>query len=296
MKNFAHILGFAALGTGLFSLGACTVNDELNYHTAKRLAAPAWMIERKIDIGPFELTSFERMHERNETATIYIAGDGNNDIINDNESVLYDPTPQNPLALHLASKDKADNIAYLARPCQYSGLTIRDGNCGEYWGANKYNPEVIAALNEALDGIKGRYTITNFHLVGYDDGATVAALLASGRTDVLSLRTVAGEFDKDALMPHLASLRALPQHHFTGGRDEVTPSSHLQEYLQWLGDTDCVDHTFIQDATHDAGWVEKWPELLKTKAPTCYVPAEPDFTLIESPEPIYSPRIGIEKK
>lgn len=294
MKQFKTLLGLTAICAGLFGISSCAVNDEWNYEVAHRLAAPAQMIERPIEVGPFVLTSFERMYERGEPATLYIAAEDNNEAIH--SGALYNPTPKNPVGLHLASKDKADNLAYLARPCQYSGLSIKDGDCNNYWGVNKYNPEVLAALNEAMDGMKKRYSITSFHLVGYDDAATIVSLLAVDRSDVLSIRTVAGEFDEEVLSPIMPQLCNVPQHHFTGGQDQVTPSAHLQEHLQKLGQCDCVDHTFIQEASHDAGWVDKWPELLKSGTPKCYVAPEPDFQLIDTPEPIYSPRIGIEKK
>lgn len=295
MKRLTRFLGLTAVCASLMGLSACALNDEMSYNVAKKLATPAWMIDRQIETGPFVLTAYERMYERGEPANIYISGDGNVDIVGE-DTALFEPTPQNPVALHLATKDKADNLAYLARPCQYTDLRTDSVECEDFWGENKYNPAVLAGLNEALDGIKRRYTITGFNLIGYDDGATVAAILATQRSDVMSLRTVAGHFDEQALAPVMADLRNVPQHHFTGGQDQQTPPAHLQMFLQRLGESDCVDHTFIQEATHDAGWVDKWPELLKSGVPHCYVAPEPDFSLIETPEPIYAPRIGIEKK
>lgn len=292
MTRFRTLLGLTALCAGALGLSSCA--EDLNYEVSQRITAPAWMIERPIEVGPFELTAFERMYERGEAANLYIAGDGNPELIQ--SGAIYSPTPQNPVGLHLASKDKADNLAYLARPCQYSGLRAEDDDCNNYWGENKYHPEVLAALNEAMDGMKRRYSITGFNLIGYDDAATIVSLLATDRDDVLTVRTVAGYFDSETLAPVMADLANVPQHHFTGGQDTETPPAHLQEFLAKLGPSECVDHTFIQEASHEAGWVDKWPELLKNEVPTCYVPEEPDFTLIETPDPIYSPRIGIEKK
>lgn len=294
MTRFRTLLGLTAIGASLLGIASCAVTDEWNYEVAQRVATSAWMIERPVTVGPFVLTAFERMHERGQVANLYIAGDGNPELVHSGE--LYNPTPQNPVGLHLASKDKADNLAYLARPCQYTDMRIEDGDCNNYWGKNKYHPEILAALNEAMDGMKRRYGVTGFNLIGYDDAATIVSLLATERSDVMTIRTVAGYFDDETLAPVLPKLRNIPQHHFTGGQDVDTPPAHLQGFLSKLGPSECVDHTFIQEASHEKGWVDKWPELLKNEVPRCYVPAQPDFPLIDTPDPIYSPRIGIEKK
>ncbi len=261
-----------------------------------RIASPAWMVKRPVKAGPFVLTAFERMHERSAPATLYIEGNGGASLAA-HDGLLFNSTPHNPVALHLASKDKADNLAYLARPCQYTGLQDNDKSCDElHEGDAQYGAEVLSAYNEALNGIKARYGVTSFHLVGYDGGATLAALLAGERKDVRSLRTVAGRFDLNALAPRLVPLRGIPQHHFIGGQDNDVPPAELHGYLQVLGDSECVAHTLIQEAAHSKGWVEKWPDLLKANVPQCFIPPAPEFIPIEKPDPIYVPRMGGSKK
>lgn len=294
-RSILLLSGFAAL-----SMGACAFSEMTREEVADRVAHPAWMLERPVQAGPFSLTAYERMHERGEPATVYIEGSGEAEFIKSGTYIkagaLFDPTPSNPVALHLAAMDKSTNLAYLARPCQYTGLNDPEGDCETYWGAAQYSPEIISAYNDVLDGIKRRYGVTTFQLVGYDTGATLAALLAGKRKDVTSLRTVAGRFNLDALHSTLPALRAMPQHHFTGGQDEIAPPAGMHAYLQALGNTDCAEHTLIQEAEHEKGWVNKWPELLKKKAPLCYVAPEPEFIPIEKPEPIYVPHIGSSKK
>ncbi|MEM7650573.1 MAG: hypothetical protein AAF204_00635 [Pseudomonadota bacterium] len=278
----------------LLGLGACAVNEVLREQVAMRVASPAWMIKRTIETDPYALTAFERMHERDKTAALYIGGDGEAHKI---KGALFDPTPRNPVALHLAAMDKSENVAYLARPCQYTGLLDHDIECSsDDWHTNKYSSQTLSAYGATLDGIKARYGVTGFHIVGYNGGATLAALLSAQRNDILTLRTVAGRFDLDALGSSLLTLSRLPQHHFIGGQDTITPPNELHGYLQALGQTECADYTLIQDAEHEKGWVNKWPELLKTKPPTCFVPAAPTFVPIERPEPIYVPRMGGSKK
>lgn len=287
--SFLTIMGISAL-----SVTACGIGEPLRSEVAMRVASPAWMVKRPVEAEPFILTAFERMHEPGEIATLYIEGNGEADLFEGGR--LFDPTPHNPVALHLASKDKADNLAYLARPCQYTGLIDIEAECETYWGDAQFSETVLSSYNKALDGIKARYDVTEFNLIGYNGGATLAAMLAANRSDVASLRTVAGLFDMDALSSSLSTLRGIPQHHFIGGQDELSTSPELHDYLQALGSTECAAHTLVQEAEHEKGWVDKWPELLKAKAPRCFVPQEPAFVPIEKPEPIYAPRMGGIKK
>ena len=98
------------------TLTACGIGGTpLRSEVATRLSAPAWMVERQIPVAPFNLTAFERMHERGQPVTLYIEGDGTANLRT--EPLYFDPTPINPVALHLASKDKSINLAYIARPC-----------------------------------------------------------------------------------------------------------------------------------------------------------------------------------
>ncbi|MCB9983467.1 MAG: hypothetical protein H6861_07340 [Rhodospirillales bacterium] len=296
MKTLTKFSILALAGISTLSLNACGPHEPFREQVAARLASPVWMIKRPVETGPFILTAFERMHERGRPAALYIEGAGEADetMI---KGKMFNPTPRNPVALHLASMDKADNVAYLARPCQYTGLRDAESACDEsYWGDAQFNAETVASYHNVLDNIKARYGVTEFNIVGYNSGATLAAMLAGQRKDIKSLRTVAGRFDMAALSGALPALRGMPQHHFIGGQDELAPPAELENYLQALGDTPCVDYTLIQEAEHEKGWVNKWPELLKNKVPECSLPPAPEFIPIEKPEPIYVPRMGVSKK
>jgi pimeloyl-ACP methyl ester carboxylesterase len=286
----------------LAALGACDrmVKPYLREDVADRLAHPVWMVERQIPAGLFSLTAYERMHEANAPATIYIEGDG--ELTTDFRMNSKDPTPRNPVSLHLATKDKADNVAWIARPCQYYGIESCDA---AYWGNERFAPEVVTAYSLALDEIKKRYDIQGFNLVGFDGGAAIATILAAQRDDVLTLRTVAGTLDttlyaSEHKIPALSGslnpldfapkLANIPQTHYIGGQDKVISPALLHSYLQAVGPSNCVQYHFIQEAEHDQGWVEKWPGFL-TDVPTCKGPAvlpEPDY--ISEPElPVIQP-------
>ncbi len=281
------------------ALIGCTGNG-LNNEVADRIASPSWMQKRQIAAGSFNLTAFERMHERAYPANIYIAGDGTA-VLETPETLakpVTNPTPKNPVALHLASKDKAENLAYIARPCQYSPMPTPEEACpAELWTDGRYSPQVTGALNAAIDNIKNRYDITTVNLIGYSGGATLAALLASQRKDVMSLRTVNGKFDMGALNTSIPALRNMPQHHFIGGNDTIAGMNAFTPYMAALGETRCSDYTIIASATHDTGFVDPWPELLEDKAPRCKTPDAPTFEPIPEPrKTVYVPHMGDSKK
>jgi len=188
-----------------------------------------------------------------------------------------DPTPKNPVALKLAQLDDAGNVIYLARPCQYSKTTDSSPCDPKYWTSHRFAPEVIGAMNTALDNIKQRHQITGFNLIGFSGGGNVVALLAKRRNDVLSLRTVAGNLDhttynsmhKVSQMP--ASLNAkgiaknishIPQIHFIGGQDKIVPKEVYESYKASSGDTNCVKSYVVDKATHIKGWESVWNWLL----------------------------------
>ncbi len=275
-----HIYFLLIALTGSLLLTACAniprVFDQPD-DVAQRIAAPAWMIPRTIPADPFELTAYERMHTRGAPANIYIEGDGKAWL--SKHKISGDPTPTNPVALHLAAYDKSENIAWLARPCQYTKLIDDTKLChNSYWTNKRFAPEVLESYNAALDNIAAKYDITEFNIIGFSGGANIAAILAAERSDVVSLRTVAGNLDHVAhsnyhrvsilqgslnAVDYADKLRKIPQHHFIGGQDNVVPSAIIQSYLQAVGEGQCIKYSFVQEAGHESGWVNKWPELLR---------------------------------
>lgn len=262
----------------LLGLGACYFDmTEMRMETAKRLATPSFMFERHIKAEPFNLTVFERVHKEGGDATVYIEGDGVAWVSRQQASL--DPTPRNPVALHLATRDNGPNVIYMARPCQFTKMT-EPGPCPvEYWTSGRFAPEVIDSMNAALDNIKARHAITHFNLVGFSGGAAVAALVASRRDDVASLRTVAGNLDHvkananhgvsqmDASLNAVdvaAKIAHIPQHHFLGEWDDVITPDIYESFRSASGQTSCIRSSLVRQADHETGWVSVWPELLKS--------------------------------
>lgn len=309
-KTLKSSLTILALAAASLTQAACAPQAARD-QVALRLASPAWMVQRTIATEPFLLTAFERMHERGETANIYIEGDGATEIT---DTVLsLDPTPVNPVALHLSAMDKSDNVAYLARPCQYTGMTDSEESCDKtYWQHKSFAPEVLSSYNAALDDIRGRYGITDFNLIGYSGGGAIAAILAAQREDVKSLRTVAGNLDhktkntyfniplwEDSLnaIDFAADLKDVPQVHLIGGQDTTIHPAILHSYLQAIGSSSCVDYALIQEGEHARGWVDIWPELYHDFTPACKSAPAPTLESYDDlPEPIFYPRMLGDKK
>lgn len=275
--NFRTLCSAAAL-IGAIALGGCYFDVQpLRVETAKRLAAPAFMLNRQIPADPFLLTAYERVHDRGAPATVYIEGDGVAWVSKSRPSL--NPTPRNPVALHLATHDVSPNVIYLARPCQYIEWQEEYEACDvRYWTGERFSPEIIAAMNEALDNIKRKYDVPSFNLVGFSGGGAVAALLAARRDDIDTLRTVAGNLDHVRLnemhgvsqMPKslnpaesAAKIAHIPQHHFIGEWDEVVTPAVYDSFRAAAGPSTCMRSSMVKRVDHETGWVNIWPTLLK---------------------------------
>lgn len=248
---------------------------------ADAIAATARMAKIPLRTDTFALMSYSHLVRSGEPITIYIEGDGK--AWTTRTQVSLNPTPDNPLALRLAARDPAANVAYLGRPCQYVELG-REKRCDDaYWTFKRFTPEVISAVDQAVSQLKARIGASGVHLVGYSGGGAVAALVAAGRSDVLSLRTVAGNLDHVALHTHHrvsqmpASLNAIdvapklakiPQIHYSGSLDAVVPGFIASRFAERSGNGACIRLSTMQGANHEDGWVERWPNALKD-IPSC---------------------------
>lgn len=187
-----------------------------------------------------------------------------------------DPTPRHPLVLRLATMDTAPNVAYLARPCQYTPIST-DSSCSDsaYWSDKRFSEEVIASMNEAVDQLKASSGAPTVRMAGYSGGGAVAVLITARRNDVSFLSTIAGNLDHEAvnrlhhvsLMPEslnpidfAASVSHVPQKHFVGGKDKVVPASIAAKFIQKAGSPPTMQIVDIPEATHTSGWdlIEPW--------------------------------------
>ena len=291
MKSFSHSVRLA-LTAGLTAalLSGCVAGDlqPMREASAKRVAAPVFMLPRDIAASPFMLQAYERVYQKDAPVTLYIEGDGTPYSSPDRESL--NPTPVDPISLRLAARDAGKNAIWLGRPCQYNDGWQNGKDCpSAYWTNKRFAPDVIEAYMVALDNIKRYNDVTGFNIVGYDGGAAIATILAGKRDDVLSLRTVAGNLDhrvmsqihnvtflEGSLNPvdFAAQVAHLPQRHFIGKLDRVTPPAVFNSFVQNAGNASCMNVTLVDDADHELGWVEKWT-VLKDMPMDCANSAEP---------------------
>ncbi len=277
MNRFRFAVLVAVL-IALSGLSGCrTVNGYWREETANRLAVPAGMFKRQISADPFMITVFERVHKAGDVATIYIEGDGVAWMTRTMPSL--NPTPDYPVALHLATRDLSPNVIYVARPCQFSSLIAENTPCPQtYWTDGRFSATAMDSMNTVLDKLKSTHRLSGFNLVGYSGGGAVATLLAARRKDVLSLRTVAGNLDHVVLnanhdvSPMTQSLNprdvakdvaSVPQHHFVGAWDDVVNTSVYDSFRRAMGDSHCTRMSVVDEVDHEKGWVNRWPSLLQ---------------------------------
>lgn len=200
--------------------------------------------------------------------SIYIEGDGLSWI--DRRTVSNNPTPISPLALKLAVLDQNRDVIYLARPCQY----VDHPKCTrKVWTSHQFSKEVLQSYMDVLDKIKKQAPTTQFDLVGYSGGATIALLLGANRPDIRSIRTIAGNLNHTQLSaatkttPLTGSIpikkfiletKHIPQTHYYTEQDQVIPASIHKGYKNLFKKNNCIEIKPVESADHYTGWESFW--------------------------------------
>lgn len=214
-------------------------------------------------------------HQKDPRLTVYIEGDGlawiTSTVPSDN------PTPINPVALKLALKHSKGNAAYLARPCQYTGITAKACN-SQVWTIGRFSEAVIHSMDIALSKIKEKYHAERITLVGYSGGGAVAALIAARRDDIEKLITIASPLDhegwtsekrisplKQSLNPadFWYKLQHIRQIHFVGSNDKIVGEQILNSYANRFPLNFRPEIRLIKGFGHSCCWEEQWPYILK---------------------------------
>jgi len=264
------------LAAGLLAGCGGLADPSARQQTAQQIAAPARMAPVTIP-GPLPLQAYLRQQDPAQPLTVYIEGDGLAWLSRTRPS--SDPTPRNPLGLRLAALDPSANVGWLARPCMYGGRAA----CADdsLWTEARFSETAVQATMRGLDALARPGQ--KIHLVGYSGGGAIAALVAARRSDVASLRTVAGNLDTatqtaihkvDPLTGSLnpadsaAYLVNIPQVHFSGDRDKVVPFTvptmfMMKRRQEWV----CSRLVMVPEADHENGWVEAWPRLVRQSCP-----------------------------
>lgn len=240
--------------------------------TAGAIAAGAGFQRVAFEAGAFTLVGWQRGTA--PTLIAYIEGDGM--AWASRSKLSDDPTPIQPTALRLAAVDPSPAVLYLGRPCQYVQATEARGCDARYWSNRRFAPEVVEAVNRALDQAKARAGAGRVVLIGYSGGGDVAALAAARRTDVAAWATVAAPLDPGAWtlyhevsplvgsldpMDDAARLAALPQAHFAGAEDDIVPPEIILGFLAREGPGHEGRLVVVPGADHGCCWADRWPGL-----------------------------------
>jgi hypothetical protein len=267
-----------AVHSATFMLGGCAELDR-NAH-ADALAAPAGLQREQIATPAFVLTAYVKVTRPDRPIDLYVEGDGLAWLSRFQPSL--DPTPREATGLALAAVDPADNVVYLARPCQYTPMD-QNPRCGiPYWTGKRLAPDVVASMNDAVSRIAAKAPGQRINLVGYSGGAAIAILVAARRSDIASIRTVAGNLDDeyinrihdvsampDSLNPidFASQVAAIPQIHYTSDQDHVVTPEVSRRFVEATG-LRCARSSVVSGLAHDGNWASRWPELLR-RVPAC---------------------------
>ena len=268
----AGVLGLVSLISGCVSL-------DRNAH-ADSLAKPAGLQREVLVTGEFRLTAFSRITRPDQPLRIYIEGDGLAWISRTEPSL--DPTPVAATGLALAAADPSANVAYLARPCQFTPMQDNPRCAVAYWTGKRFAPEVVDAMDGAIGQLAARVPGQALELVGYSGGGAIAVLVAARRQDVATLRTVAGNLDVE-YVNQLHRVSAMPasrnpidvarkvagiaQIHFSGAQDTVVPPEVAHRFALAAGGA-CVKTRVVNGVAHDGDWAQPWRDLL-AQTPVC---------------------------
>lgn len=107
-------------------------------------------------------------------------------------------------------------------------------------------------------------------------------LLASRRSDVVNIRTIAGNVDtlaftkhhqvsklEDSLNPADFKTKTfkIPQIHFVGQKDKVVPAKLIYDYETSLPAGHCSRIIEVPNTDHVSGWPEHWSGLISRSLP-----------------------------
>lgn len=230
---------FALVGIGL--LAACTT----------MMVGPYDFTYMPVSGGEFEIATWQHLTNASDPIHIYIEGDGH--AFDKHGRPTRNPTPRSNFVRHLASRDDAANVVYMARPCQY----IRGSNCDvSDWTNGRFSKEVIDSMYTAVKNVaKGRPIV----FVGYSGGAFVSGALIKKYPDlnVKKWVTIAGvlnhadwtEYFDDAPLDMSINMNGLPhvsQLHYIADGDKIVPNELTRK---WAHPSDII---VINGARHDS--------------------------------------------
>lgn len=269
MRRHKFIFGIILL---ILTAGCATTGQ--GYRAADIIASKHYFKKEFVKTDLCTITVFHNFTRTSAPLTVYIEGDGA--AWRSRRELSEDPTPRHSLVLQLAVMDPSENAAYVARPGQLT-LPGRPDCDPAYWSEKRFSMEVISAMNSVIDHLKSESRSKGIGLIGYSGGAAIAVIIAAQRSDVISLRTISGNLDPEAVeiyhkvtlsgkfpnpMDYAAKISRLPQRHFAAADDSVVPFFITRSFAEKAGDSNNESITVVKGTTHFSGWRKAWPLLL----------------------------------
>lgn len=205
---------------------------------------------KPINTDKFTLATWQKISNSNQPVHIYVEGDGH--AFYTNGMPTANPTPRDSFVRDLATRDSSDNVAYIARPCQF----IMGSNCDvSDWTNARFSKQVIDSLGNTIKQIaNGRPVV----LIGYSGGALATGLVIKQNTNINIKKwiTIAGVLNHhdwtayfgDAALDKSLDLKKLPnvpQVHYVGDKDTVVP---IELSKKWIAPYEMI---VIYGATHN---------------------------------------------
>ena len=232
--------------------------------------------------GKFILRVYYRFDQPGAPLHVYLEGDGRAWLTRHRAS--HNPTPRNPVGLSLAARDYADNVMYIARPCQYVSFNKNPDCKYPYWTHKRFAPEVIDSVSAVIDLGKKKAKARDLEMIGFSGGGAVAILVSAQRRDVTGIRTVAGNLNHKVwttyhnINPLKGSLNAvdvakkvsdIPQIHYVGDLDRNIGLRLAESFKARSGPGAGLQIREVVGASHGKGWAKLWTKLNKIKLPDC---------------------------
>ncbi len=250
--------------------------------TAEKISQLGGLKATEIKGGEFVLRVYYRFDRPGALLRIYIEGDGRAWLSRTRAS--RNPSPKNPVALQLAARDIGENVMYIARPCQYVSFEKNPKCEYPYWTHKRFAPEIIDSVSAVINIGKIKARANQLEIIGFSGGGAVALLAASRRSDVRSIRTIAGNLDHKVWTKHhqidplngslnpadfAERVANIPQIHFIGDQDKIIGHYVAESFRGKAGRSDCIEIQTVTGASHSDGWQQAWPKIIATALPDC---------------------------
>jgi hypothetical protein len=201
---------------------------------------------------------------------VYLEGDGSPHPAPDR--IALDPTPGQPLMLHLMALDPHPSI-YVGRPC-YWGLNGDRGCSPYFWTLGRFAPSVVNSLVAVINMETAAAPRRRIILYGHSGGAALALLATREGLVVAGVVTVGGNLDPDAwaalhgYSPLTGSLNPAgiappepqpPIRHYVGENDLATPVALVRAAASRVGGEVVV----VPGFDHHCCWESIWQQAVE---------------------------------